>query len=675
MNRFEKPDNNRAENNEAHTQPNFDVPKSGKRVLEVNNKLQEPESIESKMLQSREYLQNVRNNYLEQYSENSQSRADLLNRKHILDDYVLEQLSSDNADVFTESSEFKNYAEYIFDTAARKRREINGRVCYPEFMTNPVLKNQEYLKKILEQLGKSSGFESIIQHENNFKSALLEVEKRMLRHDRLSQNELDAMGDYLYSSGKYGSRFGSEFACYMFNDARQDRNLSASTEICGALANYFAHEDSRDARLHDRRIFIANYAGTKKGELVGLNVGLSTSKYTILEQSKVAGIDLNSDEGLNRSRQKTFTDLYSMMMVTFHELTHDRQRLEALDGKDNSTAMGFITNQVLRKNENNCFPVVDHDLKRMVDENGKELTDNYYRANHDSDEIEIQADEEAWAQCRKFIHKHECRYVENNRHERLQRRAAEHFAKCLENAEEVSARRSFALKVNEKGEEMSYIQYDIEQLSKSIHDSPELLKEYPQLANYFDTEGNIRLDIFMRQKVANVEYDSLDTHSDNFGIELATYVLSNEGTAKNLARLMSAEAPNLSKDQIKLCTRNLWNVLRQNAAKTRTIKNVNFDNYADTKTRGKFTSVEALRETYLKLYLRQLYNAARVSNSIRRQRPDLNEAIAKEERNYFATYFYELSSGVKLDSAFAAKVKEVYISTRNQTLTDIANLL
>ena len=616
--------------------------------------------------------------YLGQYQKNSKSRADILSCKDLLDHYVLGQLSGDNAKDFIKSAQFKNYSSYIVSTARQKVQIINGKKYYPELATNPVLSNPEYLRLVISELQPADQANIIVnnlnENKNRYKGFLKTIEKRLENGAVVSQGELDIVGDYLYSSGDYDDGLAKTFACYLFNEARERQDLTSSTQIGGALANYFAYKDTLDDRLKERRIIISNYAGwdNEKKTLRSVNTGVSTRNYCVLEQNKINEMSLSSEEGLSKSRPETITDLYSLMLVSFHELTHDYQKFMMNDGKDNSSAMAYILNNVLRSNKSECFPKVDKNLNKVLDENGNEVKTGYYQANHDSDEIEIQADEEAWRQCRRFIHEHEKQYYWSKKDENGNKRASDHWFKCKENEQEVRVRRAFALKVDENGQEMPYIQYDIEQLGKRIGEDPGIAKRYPQLKEFFDGAGHIRPDIFFNRRIASVDIDTIDTITDDFGVEIATYALMDKTNVKSIISYIQNPNNHLNEAQIVRCITNLWNVLHQDALKTRPLKKINFDNYSDTKTRGKNTSIKDLKKSYLKQYLDQLYNCTHIAEIIRDRYPQYGSLIDREEQVYFISYYNELANGVGLEPAYSEKTKNRYMKTKNRALQLVA---
>ena len=631
-----------------------------------------------RILSNPNLLKTAQENYLGQYQPNSKSRADVLSSKDMLDHYIIGRLSGDSARDFVNSEQFRNYASYIVDTARQKVQIINGKKYYPELSTNPVLKNPRYRRLVISQLQPADQVDRIVRNlgesEAMYKSYLRTIEGRLENRALVSQGELNMVGDYLYSGRDFGSGLAKKFACYMFNEARERRDLEPSTQIGGALANYFGYKDTLDDRLKDRRIIIANNSryDNEKQKLTPVNIGVSCAEYCVLEQNKINRMSLSSDEGLSKSRRETISDLYSLMMVSFHELTHDYQKFMVADGKDNSSAMGHILNQVLRKNKNQCFPLVDKNLNKVLDKNGNEVKTDYYRANHDSDEIEVQADEEAWRQCERFIIEHEVQYYYGKKDKAGKMRASDHWLKCDKNEQEVRTRRAFTLKVDENGQEMPYIQYDIEQLGKSIKGDPNIIKQYPQLSEFFDKSGFIKPDIFFNKRIASVDMHGHDIITDDFGVEIATYALMDSSNVKNILSYIQNPNNNLTEAQVMRCVTNLWNVLHQDALKTRPLRKTNFENYSDTRARGKLTNIGDLKESYLKQYLHQLFNCTHIAEVLKDKYPQVGAEIEHQEQTYFISYYDELARDVNLPAEYSDKVKNYYLRTKNKALQQIA---
>lgn len=245
----------------------------------------------------------------------------------------------------------------------------------------------------------------------------------------------------------------------------------------------------------------------------------------------------------------------------------------------------------------------------------------------------------------------------------------------MDNEQTVRARRTFALKVDENGREMPYIQYDIQQLEKSIKEDPEIIKEFPQLAEFFDNTGHIKPEIFFDKDIASVDISTGNNNTDNFGIEIATYALMDNSDIQNILSYIRSPHNNLSFFQIRRCLTNLWNTLRQNKLRTRPLEHIDFDSYSYTATRGKNSNINSLRQSYLKQYLHQLYNATYIAENLRSKYPKADHAINREEQVYFISYYGELTKGINLEPAYAKMVKDLYTRTNNPALQQIATQL
>lgn len=141
---------------------------------------------------------------------------------------------------------------------------------------------------------------------------------------------------------------------------------------------------------------------------------------------------------------------------------------------------------------------------------------------------------------------------------------------------------------------------------------------------------------------------------------------------KNILSYIQDPNNNLNEAQVKRCVSNLWNVLHQDALKTRPLKKINFDNYSDTKTRGKNTSVDDLKESYLKQYLHQLFNCTHIAEVLKDKYPQVGTKIEHQEQTYFISYYNELARDVDLSAEYSDKVKNRYLRTKNEALRQIA---
>ena len=637
-----------------------------------------------KILANPNKLKKMAHNYLEQYEPNSQASADFLYHKDLMDHYVIGQLSGSNAKNFVTSEEFKNYASYIIKISQRKSQKVGDKTFYPELSTNPIFRNPEYRKLILSKAMESpekakKANRIIVKNQAEYEKTLVEINGRLERGETVLQDELDTVGDFLYTGRQFGSKLAKNFACYMFNEAKYQQSLKSSTQIGGALANYFAYKDTLDDRLKNSRVIIANNAGwnSRNKTFRPVQTGVSTNNYCVLEQNRINNISLSSENGLELSRPKTFTDLYSLMLVTFHELTHDYQKLMVDDGESSSTAMSTILNRVLRRDPSHCYPVASSKLNPVFDKNGKQIKTDYYKANHDSDEVEIEADEEAWIQCRKFIYEHEIRYNQERGNKDRENLASNRYWKCDTHKEEVTARRIFALKVDDQNHEMPYIQFDIQHLCQGIKQKPEFLQQFPQLSEYFNKDGQIKPEIFFNKRIASYDLSGLDILTDNFGVEIATYALMSTSNSDNILSYIQNSNNNLNEKQIERCIENLYHVLHQDAIKIRALDDLDFNSYEHTSTRGKNIEPEKLKKIYFNQYLRKLYNYARITEGLKKRYPGPNFEKKIDIHNFEYTDYYldDFNSRTTLDANRVEQIKNYYQNSGIGLLEKVANKL
>lgn len=620
------------------------------------------------VLKSPEKLQQTAEIYLDQYDPHAETIARSIIGKRALDNYVIERLSSEHPDTFIASQEFKNYADYIMQMADQKKfTSNNGKIClYPEYFTNPVFKDSSMRNLIFKTAYPGANTDKMQawfdQHQTEYHGYIKDfTENRMEKRQKLSQKQMDIVGDYIYAGENYDDGVAKKYAEYCFNEIKDDTQVRPSVPMIGALTNYFAKCYSGDETVKKESTFViaSHPDGNPQRKF---NIGVSTPSGCILQKEHFLDMSLNSDKSLNKSRTNQHNDLYRLMMVSFHELTHDHQKSMVAKGDKSSSSMSYILNKVLNRGGLQCY-----EGKRA---DGSVVKGSYYNANHDNDEIEIQADEEAWMQCRKFLTEHQKLYAWQHHDKELEDKYYERWNKCLDNRQEVSARRVFTKKLASSGEEVSAIQYDIENLKQYIIDEPTILQKYPQLQEYLDPTGNLKLDLLFNQKIARVEYNNLDERTDTFGVEIGAYLLTKNSEVNRLAKYIQGNA--LDQTQINNFMGNMWNIVHQDALKSRVLKDINFNNYDETNARGKNQSPEELHDNLLNQYIRQCYNCIRLAEMIRRKYPETSEQISREENTYIGSYYPELSQKGKLHPKFAKQAIEIYTKTQNPTLMKIA---
>ena len=591
------------------------------------------------VLKNPESLKIISADYLKQYAPNSDSNAKNLAGKESLDHFVLERLSSDHPEMLIKSQEFKNYADYIAKIANDKKfiSKDGKETLYPEYFTNPVLKdpkNRELILKTAYPNGDLAKMNTWInKEETKYKGRLKNwVEKGIEKEQKLSQDQMDIIGDYIYSSKNFNNGIAKKYAEYCLNEIKPEYNLKASTPMLGALTNYFVHEYQIDRDVQkNSRFIIANRTDTPN-----FHAGVSTSYGCVLEQNYFKDISLISDDSLNVSRtyKEENRDIYCLMMVSFHELTHDHQRNLVKKGDKISSSMMYALREILKK-EGGCYT-------SKTGEKG-----NYYQANHDDDETEIDADEESWRECRSFIANHQKVYAWDHHDSALEKKTQERIFKCMDNEKAVRTRRTFGRKLKNTGEQYSAIKYDVEGLKSAVKISPDILKTYPQFSDYIDEQGELKPQIFLSSKIGKREWNNgISSRDDVFGTEIGTYILTDDREAQKLTEYIKAHSQSLTSAQTENLIGNLYNIIHQTVDKSRDLKDFDPTQYEETNARGKNFNMSEKKRAILKQYLTQARHALSITSVLKSTHPELKDRLEHEESVYITSYYRELSEGL-----------------------------
>lgn len=367
-------------------------------------------------LNNPKYLEKLKDMYLRQYS--SQSDAQFLAFKESLDHYIYKKIVKDNN--YINSDEFKNYLEYIKQVVNDKKISLNKQNFNIELSTNIIFRNAIFRKYYNE-----STISVVEDRINEIKKKLNEITDKMLKRESISQEEIDFISDYIYSS-RNSSDNTNTYIEYIFNEIKPDSNIKVSTQMLGAITYCFTQEYTKDTEVKNSRTFIADF-DNKSSDLAHKS---GNRKYCYFNRKYFSNLSLTDDNSLNKSRTFDDNDLYYLMMVSFHELTHEYQHNEVRRNSSSSSALANIIKDVLNQKLNGFC---------ALDKDGKTVKVLEYIANHDSNEFEIQADEESWRQCAHFIAKHCIQYAYKN--QLPSSIASLRKQKCLINEKIIQARR------------------------------------------------------------------------------------------------------------------------------------------------------------------------------------------------------------------------------------------
>lgn len=462
-------------------------------------------------------LNKLGEDYLKKYS--SESSADRIAFKESLDHYVYKRLIKDP--LFIDSDLFKNYWNYYQNIMNKNKFIVNEKIImYSELMSSLIMRDDTIRTRVFKKYCSLDVEKNCKKHYLNDYNAYKTIIKSMSEMKVISQEQVDFVAQYIYESKVGDSKTADIFLKYVLNNVNP--NIKSNARIFGALGTILTSKFSLDEKVRKgSRFYITNYDNSQK-----LRVAHSSGihRYVVFEKDLIDKIDLNSAESLLKSRTSTTFDMYWVIMVTFHELTHQHQRNDMLDGKTTPSGLAYAINKLILTFN-----------KTVID--GNKVTD--YQCNHDTDEIEMQADEQGWIETRKIIHEYlndEKYYLITPSGEKLSK-----WGLCFERIKEISARRSFSRKVsvfekyknsldsNYEPKRQYYATYDIERVCEIFKQNPDRLSKYPYFKQFFKMNGDLdAVKVLSMNFEENPEEDSIVRNSEHQpGLEFQMYAFEN----------------------------------------------------------------------------------------------------------------------------------------------------
>lgn len=463
-----------------------------------------------KYLDHSSLLDRLRESYYRIYQNDSD--ANKLAFKESLDHYVCKQLTIDPN--FKNTQYFKNYCAYLKELIQEAYITIGGKKYLPEINKNVLFSKKETRNIVLNEL-QDKKEEFTAAHEAHIEE-LKRIYKLMKAHKPVTQSELILLSDYIYGTRNINKAIIDTYLEYMFNDLPE--NITSHPAISGALLSCFALVYNKDSKINrDSRFYVCEYDQGDKMHIAHSN---SAGKYCVFQTTYLANMDLHDCKSLGMSRTNSYNDIYWIMMVSFHELTHQYQVNERNRQTLSSSGLSRSFNRILNK-----YMPSEYNSKGCL------RTD--YKANHDVDETELDADEESWKQCRafinQFVNRDNRKYVDENGV------TQDKWERVVDNAEAVSTRRTFSMKkdtTTRKSEEQLppeqrtfgkyYAYYDIDNLIKIMKEHPEALKLEPSLRYFFNDDGTFNPIKTLNMNLLKSD-DGTTHHQNNAAFELYTY--------------------------------------------------------------------------------------------------------------------------------------------------------
>lgn len=459
--------------------------------------------------------------YLKKYS--GLSDATYLTFKDSLDHYVAKQLAQNPNYIHT--LEFKNYAKYLKDVIFENKIISNTKPIYLEFNTNVVF---QYMSSSMLQAVYPNNhiLEEIKRNQQILDAVFLKISSSQILNDM----ELRFLAKYFDNKKDFSDPRYQQFIQYIFSHLS---SVSSFPEVLSSILSFLPY--FYDSKVKDSRIYFATYDGLLKDGTPHM-VSLAYSKYRLpivcFSFDYFQNISMNSFQSIQISRILQHLDMGFFLFVAFHELAHQFQQNDLKNGS--------------------AYDTLAYAISKALDQ-----THLDQQRNHDSDEVEIEADEKGWIQCSIFISK----YLKNDQ-----------LAKqCRNNAKAVKARRAFSVKIDSQGNIKRYMDYDIEKLIEGVQKDPQVLIKFPILNTIIDEKGRIKTD-FLFQKVIS---------KTPAGRELCNYTFNHVPLNLLIHKIQNKE---YRLNQITTLLSNFVEVPHANALTLRDLKDIDLKTYDETRT-------------------------------------------------------------------------------------------
>ena len=582
-------------------------------------------------------LDDIYNSYSNEFSTNDISDAELLLVKESIDHLIVKKINED--DNFIYSEEFKNYCTFIKIICFNSKF---NRIL-TELFTNPVFLDQKTNNILKDIIISRDKIERIKIHINNVNNYLKQILIKMSNKELITQEELDSICRILARKNTPSDKNYQIVITYILNYMRNyptlEINLNELAFVSSVLPHLFLERQTPKGFIKKVRIRIGDIVIKNKSRV---NAFYSETYNCVVMGKKLAEKCTSLEKGsiYNHRELSNLSDIYSYIFICNHELTHASQNMLAQEKEYSSIGLFYIINRI----------------------NNDRLGD-YRQCNHDSDEIEINADEIGWANTLYILN----RYVNEDR---------ELFDICSDNVYACVIRRSISHKKepNSQAEAIYHGIYDIRQAKESIKNSNDkLFKTYPSLSLIFDRNGETNYKCLCIKGFVD-NWDRIDgTSEHSFGNEMGHYIVISEG--RKLIDYIKND--NFSYEEILQLLDNLKELLHADAYYLRRLNDIDIEKYNNTKVQ--FDLENNLNYIYTYFICRNMItinNLRKICDEIKNKYPSISD-----HKIYYNSwnkeYFDEIMSSTDtLDDSFSEMINSclnVYKERGDTYLKNLAN--
>lgn len=591
-----------------------------------NTDFKKEKRVYSELLNNPKLLKKLGEEYSKKYGPDAD--AFRLALKESLDHYVAKKLSEGKQ--YINTPEFRNYANYLTQIIKNTTAQIGNSQIYLELSTNVVF---EYLDdESINKIWPGSTLKKHIEYNSKIIKSLME---KIENGDKIADDEVKLLSRYFDNKKQQDDKDYKKYISYIFKNLK---SLKSSPELISSILSYLPMYYRE--QVENSRAFLAAYDSPFMNKKRPINWAHSSSilDYTCFQYDKFKDVKLDSYKSADTSRGFEEKDILFLLFVEFHELSHQRQKIQ-MNNENSMDATAYEAQKFL----NEIFKDYMFDKSRN------------FEGNHDSDEIEIDADERGWRKCHSFV----LDMFERNDEQLIIAR------KCSKNEKSVNCRRAFSVKQNpETRAHYRYMDYDMVQLQEAVRRNPEKLKMYPHIVKFISGDGRIKVDSLFEHQIT----------LSPFGREVANYVLNHAPVQLFMDKINSKK---YSVSQVKTMLENLVQIPHANALAVRELKNIDLDTYNKTST--KYNIRENLNNVHNYYFLecsKQLLKFTQILGSAcNSYKGQFSKAEIDSYYIFFGEYYYkEMFSQIESpDSKSIIAQMELYKKSGNTYLINLAD--
>ena len=591
----------------------------------------------SKILSNPIYLDKIRIEYLKKYG--NESNAYFLALKESVDHYVAQRIHEDKN--YVDTMEFKNYFDYIKKIVIQNAIVHEKNRVYLELSTNVVF---EYLDE--KKLEKIAGKNYIKYNMDSNYKYIKFIMNKIGQNQSISNEEIKLLSTYFDNKKDFKNpEFKKMYQNFMKYVMENRQKLKSSPQLISSiltfLPSYYGNgvEDVRSFLAKYDHISFAEVDNPNKKNKVYCAHSSGIYKYTAFEIDEFKDIQLESNKSLNSSRTLKEKDFMFLLFVQFHELTHQVQKNNVVNQKFNINAVPYEITRLLKE-------VYNDYLSKFY---GPKDPRNF-EGNHDSDEIEIDADKTGWIKLGTFITKFMGRNDESLKLSRM----------CDKNAKAVNCRRAFSVKENPLDrKKYRTMDYDMYFLCEAVKKNPQILNKYHHLKHIVNSDGELDTSILFEDRI---------TLTDG-GRTISNYILDNAPLQVLIEKINSNM---YSTKQIVNLLENFVEVPHANALYLRNLKNVDLATFNETRSKYNLTE-KNLDEVYSKYFYESTHQLLKYSQILEQVRGRFDDEYINSCYEFFFDYYKEMLQEIKCPNSKQIELcMGKFLKSKNPILNNIA---